>query len=180
MAIFRDFRRLARFQEEDVATLHLSVLMEEQSEKGAWELLLDRHAELETEIREAITAVLGPQFTASQLFYARGSIELWIAIAAGAYAGYVGISRYKNFFDSMTLLVRQVRGIVDRFFQRHQWPATAVVGTWIPGSQVIPSYWDRAVAPDPRLSGLMPLLWYVLLSHATLLAFVLWRFLRIP
>ena len=173
MAIFREYRRQARLGEEDVATLHFVVGLDENFEQMAWGMLSESHDRLERDIREAVAETLGPEYTVSRFLYTRGSIEILIGIGAGLYAVYVGASRYKNLIESLTLLVRQLRGIFQRFFGRNDPGTVTVTATWIPG----PTLQQQAFA-TPRGTawpGFSAVLWYLVLSHAALLAVVIWQ-----
>ena len=176
MAIFSNYRQRARLAEEDIATLHFVLILDEEFEQRAWGMLSESHANIERDVREAIAETLGPEYTVSRFLYTRGSVEILIGISAGLYAVYVGASRYKNFVESLTLLVRQLRGLFERLFGNISQGTVTVTGTWIPGPIL---QQQRFAAPrGTAFSDPAAVLWYLVLSHAALLAVVIWQALH--
>ncbi len=130
--------------------------------------------DLKTEMLHATHQILGPEFDIRSMSIARGSIEIFVTIGAVYYA----VSRYKNFVESIELLNKQLAGVVRRFFEeRFQRPIVAdVFSTWEPGSGLV----GLAASDTPFSSAAWayPLLWYVILSHAALLALFIWLLAR--
>jgi hypothetical protein len=175
-AIFRDYRQRGGVGDEDIATLHFRIGVDEQFEQNAWGMLSDVHEKLEAEIREAVSETLGPEYTVSWVLYTQGSIDILIGVGAAAYAVYVGASRYKNFIESLTILVRQLRSILKRFFGGTGPAPVVVTGTWIPGPTLQQQGLGSGRAGE--FSPFRAVLWYLIISHAALLAVVIWRVLR--
>jgi len=115
------------------------------------------------EVHEA----LGPEFQVQSLTIGRGSIEILILIGTTYYA----VSRYKNFIESIELLVRQLKDIVKHFFERAAPMRVTVSAAWTPGNGLA-----SVAAPhdDAAAERVSPALWYLILSHAAMLAVVLW------
>jgi hypothetical protein len=151
--------------------------MDSESEERAWELLGRQSfkASLQSEIVAATHQSLGPEFDVRSMSLTRGSIEILVTIGAVYYA----LSRYKNFVESIDLLASQLMGVVRRFLERampQHVPQLAVSATWEPGPALV-----RLEGLEPLLPGVAwayPLLWYVILSHAALLALFIWLLAR--
>lgn len=161
-----------------VCTVHIVVNMDFESEQRVWELLGEGlyKANLQSAMLAATHQSLGPEFDVRSMSVTRGSIEILVTIGAVYYA----LSRYKNFVESIELLASQLAGVVRRFLEeamRHQpVPQLSVSGTWEPGPALV-----RLEAFEPVLPGIAwayPLLWYVILRHAALLALFIWVLAR--
>jgi hypothetical protein len=104
-----------------------------------------------------------------------------ILIAVGAVGTfYMGFSRYESFIKSVNLLVSQLKSVFRRFFERvNPGPPDidiAVTGSWQPSATVL-----NARASFNLSSGLdygIVLLVYLLVSHAVILAALLWLLVR--
>jgi hypothetical protein len=151
--------------------------MDFESEVRAWDLLGRERikASLQSEMVAATHQSLGPEFDVRSMSLTRGSIEFLVTVGAVYYA----LSRYKNFVESIELLASQLEGVVRRFLEREmapQVPQPAVSATWEPGPGLV-----RLEGLEPLLPGIAwayPLLWYVILSHAALLALFIWLLAR--
>lgn len=173
MAFFPEFPFREPPWSEEVATLHFSIDIGEDIEADVWDRLQEFQTELELEIRDAVSSTLGTPFVISRLYFRRGTIEVTLGIAlAAAYAAYSAISRYKSFVDSLTLLASQVRRILRRFFTRPGAAPPAVSTTVVPSPAVLTplSQWF----PIRDFSACKPLLWYLMVSHAALVALFVW------
>jgi hypothetical protein len=160
-----------------VCTVHIVVNMDFESEERAWGLLgRERYrGELQSQMLAATHQALGPEFDVRSMSLARGSIDILVTIGAVYYA----LSRYKNFVDSIELLASQLTGVVRRFLESampQPAPQVAMSATWEPGPGLV-----RLETFEPSPSGVAwayPLLWYIILSHAALLALFIWIMAR--
>lgn len=160
-----------------VCTVHIVVNSDFDPEDRAWHLLSRESygGRLQSQMLAATHQALGPEFDVRSMSLARGSIEIFVTIGAVYYA----LSRYKNFVDSIELLASQLAGVVRRFLESEVLqpvPQGAVSATWEPGAGLV-----RLETLEPSPSGIAwayPLLWYVILSHAALLALFIWLMAR--
>lgn len=153
----------------DVCFVRLSVhtIDGEPFEERPWQILDNSDGRLRAEISSAVHEALGPEFQVQSLTIGRGSIEILILIGTTYYA----VSRYKNFIESIELMVRQLKDIVKHFFERAAPMRVTVSATWTPGNGLASLAAPHDDAAAERVS---PALWYLILSHAAMLAVVLW------
>lgn len=138
-----------------------------------WDTARKESYRLREEIAAAVHKHMGPEFDVRSMSFARGSLELLVVVGTLYYA----VSRYKNFVESIELLVAQLKRLVAAFFERRLPGPLAVQGNWTPGPGLIQA--------SPRLSGGMIVaesrglvIWYLVLSHATMLGVILWLLVR--
>jgi hypothetical protein len=159
----------------EVCSIHVKVSMDGELEDQAWHLLGENRyrGKLQSELLAAIHQSMGPEFDLRHMTFGRGTIEIVVTIGAVYYA----VSRYKNFVESIELFVSQVAGVVKRFLENSMpMPAPpTVAATWQPGAALV----RRGVRSDQRdTDWAYPLLWYVIASHAGLLALFIWMLAR--
>jgi hypothetical protein len=121
---------------------------------------------LREEISEVVQQSLGPEFEVRSMTVGRGSIEILVLIGTAFYA----ISRYRSFVESMELLMRQLRKVVRFFFERSAQMSVSVSGSWTPMGG-IPGAFSYSLEDQ---NGNTLILWYLILSHAGMLAVLLW------
>lgn len=152
---------------------------EEDGDAFLYRYATETHQKLEAEIQEQVTETLGSDFEVLDVRLGRGSLTILIAIGAvGTF--YMGFSRYESFIKSVNLLVSQLKSAFQRFFERAS-PGPpdidiSVTGSWQPSATVL-----NARASFNSSSGFdygIVLLVYLLLSHAVLLATLLWLLVR--
>ena len=85
---------------------------------------------------------------------------------------YYMISNYSSFVESIELLLSHLKSVLRGFFGRR---SLSVHGAWAPGPALV-----RAEAPSSYsgpVDATKILLWYLILSHAALLALFIWKVL---
>jgi hypothetical protein len=132
-----------------------------------WKILSNSEQRLRKEITSVVKESLGPEFEVRALAVGRGSVEIVILIGTVYYV----VSRYKNFVDSIELMVRQLQQAVRHFFEISAPTRVSVSGSWTPGAGL----WQAGVAPaeTPRSSSHL-LLVYMVISHAGMLVVLVW------
>jgi len=159
----------------DAAYFHYSIKLFGDDEHAAMSRIIEEQSgknRMQFEMEDAARALFGKDFYIRTVTVGRGSIELLVILAtAGTF--YMGFSRYKNFIESAQLLKSQLQGIVRKFIPE----AGEVNANFVPGPALAPveASFASSEFDSQRHSGLtMLLLWYVILSHAALLAIALW------
>src|SRR5437867_4511598 len=159
-----------------VCTVHVAVNMDFDLENTAWQVLggeSSKQGELHYQMLAAIRQALGPEFDLRNMSVARGSIEILVTVGAVYYA----VSRYKSLVESIELLASQLAGLVRRFLESMM-PVKqlGVSASWEPGPGLI--RFEVADSVPMASSWAFPLLWYLIVSHAALLALFIWLLAR--
>ena len=138
-----------------------------QYENKAFRYYLDSLDELKHGIKQEIVKSLGEAFDIKSITIGRGSIEVLIVVGTEYYA----ISRYNNFIESVELLSSQVKKVAGRLFGTIAAEQPDISVTWTPGPALarLNSSRDGCILIHSDL-----LIYYLILSHAALLSFVLW------
>jgi hypothetical protein len=163
----------ARIISGDVCLVRLTVTSPDdvRLDDFAPKILGNSELRLRDEIADAVKQSLGQEFEVRSMTIGRGSIEILVLIGTAYYV----VSRYKNFVESMELMVRQVKGVVRRFFESTL-PIRAVVdGSWAPIGGIVQS---SPLQPEPGQERNMYVVWYLILSHAGMLTVLLWLLIR--
>jgi len=84
---------------------------------GYWEKFLETESELRFGLEEFISESSNNRFRLNELFYRRGSIELFIVVGA-TYAFLKEVKDYKDLRESIDKLCEDVSSLVNRFCQR--------------------------------------------------------------
>lgn len=132
-----------------------------------WKILGNREHRLREEISGVVKESLGPEFEVRSLAVGRGSIEILVLIGTAYYV----VSRYKNFVDSLELMVRQLRQAVRHFFEMSAPTHVSVSGSWIPGPGLLQA---EGIPQQARASTDRLVLFYLVISHAGMLALLVW------
>ena len=160
----------------DVVYFHSKIdFYDDKEEETARQQMNEIQERVQYEIDIVVREILGKGFRLRSMAIGRGSIELFLALAAAG-SFYMGFSRYKNFVESLELLTSQITAILRRFM-----PSSTVINTsWIPGEVL-----DTPKASEtPSLHWYtnyqiqMVLLIYFVVSHAALLGVVLWLLIK--
>lgn len=181
---FNRRQRAAQVLSGDVCTLHLILRTNYQDEQGIWKELsgsarsdgsssgparsedgLTFEMRLKKEMLAPVHEILGLEFDIRNITFRRGSIEIFVTIAAAYYA----VSKYKNFYESINLLSSQIANVAQRYLRVYSREDVGVAATWIPGPALV-RLETMAQLSRAGDSWAYPLLWYVILSHAALLA----------
>lgn len=161
----------------DVAYFSVQIaFLDQKDELMAWERIHELEVEMRHEFDRVARDVLGREFRVRSMTIGRGSIEVIIVLAAvGSF--YMGFSRYKNFMESLDLLRSQIQSILRRFMPN----SDSVSATWIPSPALV------SVAENSTPLALqwytshqiqMILLIYFIVSHAAILAVLVWLLIR--
>jgi hypothetical protein len=153
----------------EVLVVRLTAQAEEpEGDEILWDITRKESYRLREDIAAAVHQHMGPEFDVRSMSFARGSLELLVVVGTLYYA----VSRYKNFVESLELLVAQLKRVVIAFFGQRMQDQISVHGSWSPGPGLVQA--------APRLSGGVIvdrpglIVWYLVLSHAALLAVLLW------
>ena len=148
----------------------------DHSSRNLWSFLEKESQNLHSKISAAVRQHLGIEFEVRSITFGTGSIEMLVIIGTAYYV----VSRYKNFVESIELLVNQVKQIVTRLFTQPDFQNTlnnrltniSVSATWSPGPALV-----RAETIDIGTStpGFSLLLLYFIVSHAAPRTFMLAR-----
>jgi hypothetical protein len=156
----------ARVISGDVCLVRLSVITSDEGRLDDLRFSID-DSRLREEISKSVKQALGPEFEVRSLAIGRGSIEIMILIGTVYYA----ISRYKNFVESMELMVQQLKEVVRYFFERTTQARLVVNGSWAPIGSITQSSPLRAEIREGKNTFVV---WYLIVSHAGMLAVLLW------
>jgi hypothetical protein len=143
-----------------------------EGDETMWRIISQEGYELRERMAASVHEHVGPEFDIRSMSFARGSLEILVVIGTL----YYGVSRYKNFVESIELSVAQLKRVVSAFFDRRMPSPVSVQGNWTPGPGLVQA--------TPRLSGGIIgdspglVVWYLVLSHAAMLAVLLWLLVR--
>jgi hypothetical protein len=149
---------------------YLRFTAEVANEDDAWPEVYEHRLRMRREAEAIVQEILGQQYTISTFVVGRGSITLLIVLST-AFAGYVAVSRYKNFVESISVVRGQIERILrDELVQfRPQ-----VQSAWAAGPGLA-----ETVSPTNSTEWVkMLLLLYLILSHAALLTVFIWKVLK--
>jgi hypothetical protein len=132
------------------------------------ERLQAEHNPLRDEINKVVGNILGKNFTVSELAIKNGSVEVLVVISAIGVV-YMGLSRYKNFIESIDLLRTHVRDIISH---RADVPAPTITSTWEPSPLVVRNLNDNQSSDNNPL--LLVLVAYILITHFSLFVALLY------
>ena len=139
----------------------------------------ERHRELEAEIDRAVEETLGPEFEVLNVEFRKGSIEVLVPLGAVGTL-FMGFSRYESFVKSVNLLVSQLKGVLQRFFDQAPGGVTrtpvSVTGSWQLGPVVIAA--NQVLSSSSGIDSCRIVLAYLLVSHAVLLGVLIWLVIR--
>jgi hypothetical protein len=137
------------------------------------------HRQLEADIDRAVEETLGSEFEVLNVEFRKGSIEVLVALGAvGTF--FMGFSRYESFVKSVNLLVSQLKGLLQRFFDQAPGGAArtpvSVTGSWQPGPVVTAA--NQVLSSSTGIDSCQIVLAYLLVSHAALLGVLIWLVIR--
>jgi hypothetical protein len=158
----------------DVCLVKLSVTSQDDSRLDdlPLKILSNSQRQLQEEVSAAVRKSLGPEFEVRSLTIGRGSIEILVLVGTV----YHVISSYKDFIESMELMLRQVKEAVRNYFESTVPIRATVNGSWTPVGEIIPS------SPPIGEAGVgvnRIVIWYLIISHASMLAVLLWLLIGI-
>lgn len=126
---------------------------------------------LRKELTSTVEETLGSEFEVRSLTFGRGSLVILAAIGVAYHA----IASYKDFVDSIVLMVSQLKAVIRRFFEHESPRSVAVSATWTPGFGLMAVRASSGHASVPQAPSLV--MWYLVLSHAAILTVLLWMLL---
>jgi hypothetical protein len=158
----------------DLAYIRLRITTPNEAEydERLQSTLRELHDDLEGQVKRAVSEILGPDFEVSRIGVRKGSVSVLIVIATA----YALVSQYKDFRESIKMLVSELAEVTRRLLRRTQIPQISVRGSWIPGPELISA--ESALSSIDREDAWKPLLWYLIASHAALLVVVIWVFVK--
>lgn len=148
---------------EEVALLQFTVHGDtERLELRMWAHLQDDRPFFDAQLRRIVSEALGPEYTTSHITLEKGSINISVGIGlVSLYGVYQAVSQYKDFVESLNLLADQLKNFI-RSFLAQLGPVLLTGERWVRRTNA---------AERPALTVV---LWYLILSHAALLGFLIW------
>src|ERR1051325_7295678 len=161
----------------DVCLVHITVSSpNDPGDQGPWDSIAKREYRLREEFSLIIRRTLGPEFEMRAMTLGRGSVELLVVVGTAYYA----VSRYKNFIESLDLMVDQMRSLVGDLFARQ--PGTGATATWTPLPPLLAAEPGRggptSSAAPSTLNRLDLLTLYLLFTHGAMLVVLIWLVFR--
>jgi hypothetical protein len=155
--------------------LQFTANIQEGDEAFLYRVAQERHEQLESEIRRQVEKMLGSDVEVLRVRIEKGSVEIlvWLGMAVTIFMTF---SRYESFVKSVNLLVSQIKNLLRRFFESAS-PAApgidfTVTGSWEPSQTVLMA--QERLSASSSLDYSPFLLAYLILSHAALLALMVW------
>ena len=143
-----------------------------ESNEFLWRVVERESSKLRDRMSATIHEHLGPEFDVRSMSFARGSVEILLVVGTLYYA----VSRYKNFVESIELLLAQLRRAVSDFFDQRGPGPVSVTGNWTPGPGLVQS--AAATSGLGVSTNVSAVVWYLIVSHAAMLAILLWLLVR--
>lgn len=143
-----------------------------ESNEFLWKLVEREGSKLRDRLGATIHEHLGPEFDVRSMSFARGSVEILLVVGTLYYA----VSCYKNFVESIELLLTQLRRIVSDFFDQRGPGPVSVTANWTPGPGLVQS--AAAVSGLGVSTNVSAVVWYLIVSHAAMLTAMLWLLLN--
>jgi hypothetical protein len=104
--------------------------LEPEGNERLWRIASEDSYRLRENIAAAVHTYMGPEFDVRSMSFARGSLELLVVVGTLYYA----VSRYKNFVESIELLIAQLKRVTAAFFgPPRMLEPVSVQGNWTPG-----------------------------------------------
>jgi hypothetical protein len=147
---------------------------ESKADGELFQLFREYRSSLRDDVEARVKKEMGEQFEVRKFDVEPGSVEVILVIGTA----YVVVSRYKNFIESINLLLSQLKSMFSNFAVAHSRAPIEVAGNWSPGAALVnieatsskPSYDYNIV--------LLILLFYFVLSHAALLSVIIYQILK--
>ena len=158
----------------EVLFIRLTVDMEHGPETNEflWRVVEQGSSKLRERMGATIHEHLGSEFDVRSMSFARGSVEILLIVGTLYYT----VSRYKNFVESIELLLAQLRRTVSDFFDQRGPGPVSVTGNWTPGPGLVQS--AAATSALGVSTSLSAVVWYMIVSHAAMLTAILWLLLN--
>jgi len=156
----------------DVCIIHFILNSSQESDlERLWGFLKEIRDDIKHEMNDSVKKVLGREFEIRELSLVRGSIEIWVVIAATAAA----ISGYGALRQGVDYLISDLRVVLGGILRRVM-PRVSISAVWYPGPAIL----EVQLAKDSfNYSSLLKILvWYLVLSNAFLM-WTLWKVLRL-
>lgn len=155
-----------------IRLLASSPFQKQEWDERTLEWLIKHRDDFETEVKEEVKIILGLQFKVAQVDYFKGSVEVSVIIATAGVV-YYAVSRYKNFIESLDILVFHLRKVLYRFVEPMD---SRVSGEWLPCPNMVQFSGADLDVSLTRIT--MLLIWYLVLTNAVLLSLVIWILIR--
>lgn len=179
MAVLPGLLRRGQLITGEICTIRLNASSDlendEQEFNGRWwSRVRERHFDFRRSAKKLVKERLGTQFEVVRVRSTRGSVDILVVIGVVG-AVYMTISRYKSFRESLQLLIADLRALLENMLgpSIHEGD---ISGNWTPEPALLPLE-DALVSPAVP-DTTQALVWYLILSHAALLAVFLWLVLH--
>jgi hypothetical protein len=148
----------------------------EVTSRDAVEYARDAMPRLRAEVQSIVLGHLGYDFEAREMYVERGSILFTIIVATGGAVIY-----YNDLLSGLERITQQLRWLFGREMQPFSGGITAAMtSSWVPGPALMAMTARDNDGYRPRIGRDGLLVLYLVLSHAVLLAYVLWAVSRRP
>jgi len=101
--------------------------MESKDFRYPWRIFEESNIDLRKRLESIVKETLGEQFQLKSLTVGRGSIEVIANVATTYYA----VSKYKNFVESIDLMVQQCKSLISKYFGDRIKCKTVVTANWV-------------------------------------------------
>jgi hypothetical protein len=146
-------------------------------ENSLYRHALEMRGELVAVANKQVMETLGPEFEVLNLEIRPGSANIWIIISAVG-SVLMTFSRYESFIKSLNLLLSQLSNVVSRILGRQPRPGggISVRSAWQPGPAITTA--NQLLSLSSGSDGCSSLIAYHVLSHAALMAVMIWLLVR--
>ena len=154
----------------DVFTIRLyaTARPDRELDDRLYEFMLQLRPEYEDEVRRVVGEHLGKEFEVRSVDFIPGSAEVLMVIRTAYYA----VANYDSFIKSVELLASHLRGLLARILRGFGPRPVTVSGNWVSGPALVRA--EQAVHRWETFDPSSLLLLYLILSHAGLIAVLVW------
>lgn len=164
----------------DIAPAFNVPLRDDDPEDRLFYFAQEIQQKLQADIRAQVARTLGEEFTVDDFHIERGSVIITFSVAAVAFftspLGQIllDFSRYDALIKSLTLLRTQISSVIGRLFGGFQAPLR-MHSTWQPSMKLNAAMHAPSAPTEPQRPDISRILIaYLIFSHASLLAVLLW------
>jgi hypothetical protein len=146
-------------------------------ENSLYRHALEMRGELVVAANKQVLETLGPEFEVLNVEVRPGSAIIWIVIGSVGTV-FMTFSRYESFVKSVNLLLSQLSNVMSRILGRQPRPGggISVRSAWQPGPAITTA--NQLLNFSSSSDGCSYLIAYLVLSHAALMAVMIWLLVR--